>query len=172
MFILFQSLSLFFLVVSKIFKSAIFFFPFLFFSALVSESLCTINFTFLGDHFACRGWSFYLTKNSGDCTTVATQPRQLHYSNNLSQKEEKKKIVRPKAEGGGLCCHLPIVLVSVLKDKGTLACKDAPDFWGKRPNSRKGGDSNLALLSQLYPFYRKHYAAKPREKISILFLFL
>ena len=25
-------------------------------------------------------------KNSGDCTTVATQPRQLHYSNNLSKK--------------------------------------------------------------------------------------
>ena len=26
-------------------------------------------------------------KNSGDCTTVATQPRQLHYSNNLSKKK-------------------------------------------------------------------------------------
>ena len=26
-------------------------------------------------------------KDSGDCTTVATQPRQLHYSNNLSKKK-------------------------------------------------------------------------------------
>ena len=29
--------------------------------------------------------------DSGDCTTVATQPSQLHYSNNLSRKKEKKK---------------------------------------------------------------------------------
>ena len=28
--------------------------------------------------------------DSGDCTTVATQPRQLHYSNNLSKKTKKK----------------------------------------------------------------------------------
>ena len=28
--------------------------------------------------------------DSGDCTTVATQPRQLHYSNNLSKKNSKK----------------------------------------------------------------------------------
>ena len=27
----------------------------------------------------------------GDCTTVATEPRQLHYSNNLSEKIRKKK---------------------------------------------------------------------------------
>ena len=27
-----------------------------------------------------------LKNHSGDCTTVATQPRQLHYSNNLSNK--------------------------------------------------------------------------------------
>ena len=27
-------------------------------------------------------------RNSGDCTTVATQPRQLHYSNNLPEKEK------------------------------------------------------------------------------------
>ena len=29
-------------------------------------------------------------ENSGDCTTVATQPRQLHYSNNLSKKNERR----------------------------------------------------------------------------------
>ena len=28
-----------------------------------------------------------LDLKSGDCTTVATQPRQLHYSNNLSKKK-------------------------------------------------------------------------------------
>ena len=27
-----------------------------------------------------------IKKDSGDCTTVATQPRQLHYSNNFSKK--------------------------------------------------------------------------------------
>ena len=29
--------------------------------------------------------------DSGDCTTVATQPRQLHYSNNLSNKTKKER---------------------------------------------------------------------------------
>ena len=34
------------------------------------------------------GTPFFYEKlsDSGDCTTVATQPRQLHYSNNLSKK--------------------------------------------------------------------------------------
>ena len=31
-------------------------------------------------------------EDSGDCTTVATQPRQLHYSNNLSKEKEKNSI--------------------------------------------------------------------------------
>ena len=30
-------------------------------------------------------------KCGGDCTTVATQPRQLHYPNNFSKKKKKKK---------------------------------------------------------------------------------
>ena len=36
-------------------------------------------------------------KNSGDCTTVATQPRQLHYSNNLSKKKKTKTNFLPLA---------------------------------------------------------------------------
>ena len=29
-------------------------------------------------------------RNSGDCTTVATQPRQLHYSNNFLETKRKR----------------------------------------------------------------------------------
>ena len=38
-------------------------------------------------------WEYVQKKNSGDCTTVATQPRQLHYSNNFSKKNPKKCVV-------------------------------------------------------------------------------
>ena len=45
-------------------------------------------------------------KNSGDCTTVATQPRQLHYSDNLSKKKKKNFTISsptsmPKIKKGG-----------------------------------------------------------------------
>ena len=47
--------------------------------AIVSSSWGTYS------HKVCM-WRVCAFKNSGDCTTVATQPRQLHYSNNLSKK--------------------------------------------------------------------------------------
>ena len=37
-----------------------------------------------------------IKKNSGDCTTVATQPRQLHYSNNFSKRKGKKSHILQK----------------------------------------------------------------------------
>ena len=60
-----------------------FIFPFIFYytvrktclEKLSEKTVKTINFPYF----------FFEKKDSGDCTTVATQPRQLHYSNNLSK---------------------------------------------------------------------------------------
>ena len=56
-------------------------------------ALFQIVFFFLGPKEKYRR-SKKKKQDSGDCTTVATQPRQLHYSNNFSKKKEVKLIVQ------------------------------------------------------------------------------
>ena len=59
-------------------------------------------------------------KDSGDCTTVATQPRQLHYSNNLSKKE-KRVTTRFFVKKMVSSFHVPFFLVTLWEGFGNPA---------------------------------------------------